>query len=130
VGELAVRPVDLAPLVEQGQNLSHLTVEEAVHRRPARGPVAELLLSPADQPPVRAELTDLQHLAGATDCPAGLDGGVDQVEQPGLGGRVDPAGDAATQPQPPFPSTSVNRTASSLHASDNRATSALACSSS
>lgn len=127
--ELAVRTVNFPPLVEQGQDLGHLSLEQAVQRRPARSSVGELIVSPTDQPPVGAQLADLQHVAAATDRPAGLDRGIDQLEQAGLG-RVDPAGDAATQPQPPFPSTSVNRTASSLHASDNRATSALACSSS
>ena len=32
VGELAVRPVDLAPLVEQRHDLGHLVPEQAVHR--------------------------------------------------------------------------------------------------
>ena len=51
-------------------------------------------------------------------------------EQPDLGGRVDAVRDPATQPQPSFPSTSVSFTASSLQASDSRAISAFAASSS
>ena len=76
------------------------------------------------------DLAELEDTAGAADGPAGIERLVNQVQQPGLGGRVDPVRDPATQPQPPFPSTIVSLTASSLHASDNRAISALAASSS
>jgi hypothetical protein len=76
------------------------------------------------------DLAELKHATSAPQRPTCLDRLVNQVQQSGLGGRIDAAWDAATQPQPPFPSTNVNRTASSLHASESRATSALACSSS
>lgn len=45
-------------------------------------------------------------------------------------GRIDAVRDRTGQPQPSFPSTKVSLTASSLHASDSRAISALAASSS
>ena len=128
--ELAMRPVGLAPLLEQGQDLLGLLSEQPVHRGPARSPVRELAPGPAGEPAVDTDLAELEHPSGAADRPPCLDRVVDQVQQAGLGGRIDPAWDTATQPQPPFPSTNVNRTASSLHASDNRATSALACSNS
>ena len=128
--ELAMRSVGLAPLLEQGEDLLGLLGEEPVHRGPARRPVGEPAAGSAGQPAVGPDLAELEHFAGASDRPARLDRFVDQVQQAGLGDRIDTAWDAATQPQPPFPSTNVNFTASSLHASESRATSALACSSS
>lgn len=128
--ELAVRPVDLAPLVEQGQDLGRLLGQDAVHRGPARRAVAEAAAGSTGVPPVGTDLAQIEHCAGAPSCPTGIDGFVYEVQQFGLGGRVDPAWDSATQPQPPFPSTNVSLTASSLQASESRATSALAASSS
>ena len=128
--ELAVRAVGLAPLLEQRQDLLGFLSQKPMHRRPARCPVGELAPGPAGEPAMSPDLSDLEHTAGAADRPTGLDRIIDQVQQAGLGGRIDAAWDAATQPQPPFPSTNVNLTASSLHASESRATSALACSSS
>ena len=130
MGELAVGPVDIAPLVEQGQDLGGLLGQDAVHRGPAGLGIGQFPVSPAGVPAVSTDLADPEHPARPAGRPTGLDGGVDQVQQPGLGDRVHPARDPATQPQPPFPSTSVSLTASSLQASDKRAISALACSSS
>lgn len=79
---------------------------------------------------MRADLAEFELMAGAAHRPPGIDRVVKQAEQPGLGGRVDPVRDPATQPQRPFPSTRVNRTAISLSASDSRAFSALAAASS
>jgi hypothetical protein len=79
---------------------------------------------------VRADLAELKLVSHTPDRPARVEGLVDQVEQPGLRGRVNPARDPATQPQVPFPSMSISFTAISLTVSDSRATSALASSSS
>lgn len=128
--KFAVGPVDLAPLLEQRQDLLGLLSQDAVHRRPARLGVSQLAAGPAGVPSVGPDLTDLEHPAGSSDRPARLDGLLDQVEQTRLGGRVDAPGDPATQPQPSFPSTSVSFTASSLQASDNLAISVFAASSS
>ncbi len=128
--ELAMRPVDLAPLVEQGQDLFGLLGQQSVHRGPTRGPVGELAPGSTGEPAMGPDLAEFEHATDTSDRPPGLDRVVDQVQQAGLGGRIDAAWDTATQPQPPFPSTNVNRTASSLHASESRATSALACSNS
>lgn len=128
--ELAVRVVGLAPLLEQGQDLLGFLRQEPVHRGPARSTVDQLATGTAGQPAVGSDLAELEHGTGAADRPPCFDGVVDQAQQAGLGGRIDAAWDVATQPQPPFPSTNVNRTASSLHASESRATSARACSSS
>ena len=130
MSELAVRPVGLAPLLEQGQDLLDFLSQQPMHRGPARHPIDQVPPSPAGEPAVGSDLTELEHTADTSDRPPSLDCFVDQVEQGGLGGRIDAAWDAATQPQPPFPSTNVNRTASSLQASESRATSARACSSS
>lgn len=130
MGELAVGPVDLAPLIEQREDLRSLLGQDAVHRTPARGPVDQRPESPAGHPAVGADLAELEHPASPSQRPAPLDRGVEQVQQAGLGGRVDPVRDSATQPQPSFPSTSVSLTANSLQASDSRAISAFAASSS
>ena len=130
MGEFAVRPVDLAPLVEQGQDLGFLLGQDPVHREPARRPVGQPAAGPAGVPAVGADLAESECPAGAADTPAGVEGFVDEIEQPCLGGRIYPARDSATQPQPSFPSTSVSFTASSLQASDSRAISAFAASSS
>ena len=130
MGELAMRAVRVTPLIEQGQNLRGLLVQQPMHRRPARRPVGQPAPRPAGEPTIGPDLADLQHAAGSPDRPPGLDRLIDQVQQAGLGGRIDTVWDPATQPQPPFPSINTSFTASSLHASDNRATSALARSSS
>ena len=130
VGELAMRAVDLAPLVEQRQDLGDLLVEQPVHRRPARRRSASCPAARrASQRCARTSRRSSSWQARRSDQPR-LDRVVEQLEQRGLGGRVDPARDPATQPQPPFPSTSISLTAISLSASDSRATSALAASSS
>jgi hypothetical protein len=53
---------------------------------------------------------------------------VQQLKQGALGGRIDPAGDLATQPQPSFPSISISFTAICFSASPSRSASASACS--
>jgi hypothetical protein len=130
VSQLAVRPVGLAPLIEQGQNLSGLLRQQPVHRCAAWDLVGELAAGPAGDPAVRANLTELQHPSSRADRPPAVESVIEQVQQAGLGGRVHPVRDPATQPQPPFPSTSVSLIANSLQASDSRATSAFAASNS
>ena len=130
MGELAVGAVDLAPLLEQRQHLGGFLGQDGVNRGPARCLVGQATAGPAGVPAVGTPLGQPQRGACAAQAPAGPDGVVDQGQQPGLGDRVHPAWDSATQPQPPFPSTNVSLTASSLQASESRATSALACSSS
>ena len=108
MGKLAVGPVDVAPLVKQRHDLRR--------PRPASSPCSGLPpgarsanrpRSRRRQPAPHPTLVELQ-TSSRTDAPASRrDRLIDQVEQPVLGGRVDPAGDAATQPQPSFPSTRV-----------------------
>ena len=96
--ELAVRAVGLAPLLEQGQDLLGLLRQEPVHRGPARSTVDQLAQCSAGEPAMDPDLTDLEHRSGSADRPPGLDRVVDQIQQAGLGGRVDAAWDVATQP--------------------------------
>src|SRR5204863_6180384 len=113
-GEVAMRAADLARLVVQRHDLGHLVVEETVHRVGPGPAVGQLSGGAALGPPPRPTLAELQLTAGAPERPAGLDGVGEQVQQVGLGGLVDAGGDSATQPQRPFPSTSINLTAISL----------------
>src|SRR4051794_40246368 len=125
-----MRAVDLAPLLEHRQDLRGLAGEQAVHR-PATGPlVGQGAALGALGPAVRPDPTELEDLGGAGRGPALGDGLAQQTEQGLLGGRVDSAWDSATQPQGPFPSISINLTASSFTVSDNRAISAFAASNS
>ena len=94
--ELAVGPIDLAPLVEQGQYLRCFLGQDGVHRRSAGLGVGELSAGPAGVPAVRPNLPEVKHPARSPGRPAGVDRLVDQVQQPGLGGRIDPARDPAT----------------------------------
>jgi hypothetical protein len=130
MGELAVGPVDLAPLVKQRHDLGDLVGEQPVQRAAARAVILQLVGGAASEPPVGTHQAKLQHPAGRTKLPAGLHRLLDEVQQAGLGGRVDPGWDPATEPQRPFPSTNSSLTASSLSASPSRAASALACASS
>ena len=96
MGELAMRAVDLAPLVEQGEDLGHLVPEQPVHGRPARRSIRQLPASPTAQPAVRPPLGELELVAGPAQRPAGVEGLLEQVQQAGLGGRVHPGRDPAT----------------------------------
>ena len=107
MGELAMRAVDLAPLVVQRHDLGHLVVEETVHRAAARRPVGQFAGRSALHPAVGAYLAQLELAARPPHTPAGVDRVGDEVEQPCFGDLVDAAGDRATQPQRSFPSTSI-----------------------
>jgi hypothetical protein len=130
VGELAMGAVSLAPLVEQPDDLGDLPVQQPMQGAATRTAVGQLVGGAAAKPPVGPHRAKLQHLAGGTELPAGLHRLLDQLQQTGLGGRIHPRRDPATQPQRPFPSTSSSLTANSLSASPNRVASALACCSS
>jgi hypothetical protein len=129
VGQLAVAAVGLAPLVEQGQDLALLFRQQPVHRRTGAG-VIQRPGPRAGHPALGAALGKLEDLAGRPVRPALRDGLGEQVEQAGFRVGVDPPRDGAAQPQCPFPSTKVSLTAISFRASDSRAISARAASSS
>jgi hypothetical protein len=130
VGELSVRAVDVTPLVVERHDLGHLVVEQAVHGAAARRLVVEGPDAAPAHPAIGAGLAEIELRARPAKAPAGVGGSLEQVEQRLLGGRVDTGGDVATQPQCPFPSTSMSFTAISLSASPRRAASARAASSS
>ena len=102
-----------------------------MHRAPAGPRVVEALtVSDANTPPLQAALGQLQAHARRPGAPPGRLGAHDQIHQRRLRGRIHPARDPATQPQGPFPSTSVNLTAISANAVRRRSISAPAASSS
>src|ERR1035438_185356 len=130
VRELSVRAIDISPGLEQIEDRGHLKRSEPVHRVPA-GPLVGQAVSVAPASPApRATLIQLEIRARAAMLPAASDGLVDQAEQLVLGGRVQIGRDPATQPQRSFPSANIKRTPISLIASESRAISALASTSS
>ena len=96
MGQLAVRPVGLPPLFEEGQHLLGLCGQQGVHRRPARCTVGQGAAGAAAQPAVHPPLRQLQDLAGMPQPPAAIQGLLNQIEQAGLGDHIDPAWDPAT----------------------------------
>ena len=130
MGELTMRTVDLSPLIEERQNLGLLGGEQTVYRGSSRSLVDQLAPGSAGQPTVCSAFGEFELAAGSAQGPALVERVADQVKQAGLGGRLDPGGDSATQPQPSFPSISISLTAISFNASPKRAFSALASSSS
>lgn len=96
MGQLAVRAVDLAPLLEHRQDRLGLLGQNAVQRRSTRLGIREPVGLPARQPTVDAPLGQVQPAAGPPPAPPGLARLVKQREQRFLRGRVDPARDLAT----------------------------------
>jgi hypothetical protein len=95
VGELAVGPVDLAPLVKQRHDLGDLVGEQPVQRAATRTVVGQLVGGAAAKPPVGTHRAKLQRPAGRTKLPARHHRLLDQVQQAGLGGLIDPRWDPA-----------------------------------
>ncbi len=96
MGQLTVRPVNLAPLVEQRHDLGGLVGQDPVGWVAARRVVVELVTLTTGQPPPRPTLPEVQFAAGPAQRPTRGNGMVDQLEQPCLGGRVDAQRDPAT----------------------------------
>src|SRR4051812_32877323 len=116
-----MRAIGLAPRVEQLNDRVALVGEQAMHGPPAGRPVLQAAGFTALPPAPRAALGELEIRARAAVLPARGGRLVDELQQPGLGGRVDAARDRATQSQRPFPSASINRTPISFSASDSLA---------
>jgi hypothetical protein len=115
---------------EDGEDRLLLGRRDRVHRMPARRAVIERARGPALAPAPRAALAELQIRAGAAVIPAVGDRSIDELQQRVLRGRLDPSRDPATQSQRPFPSANINLTPISFSASESRAISALAATSS
>ena len=56
MGQFAVGPVDIAPLLEQRQDLGCLIGQHPMHRGPTRGPVSQPATGPPGVPPVGTDL--------------------------------------------------------------------------
>ena len=132
VRELAVRAVGLAPLLEQRQDLGAPRSEQPVHRRPARR------LSASSPRPRGGRSTGAPGPGRQVQDPAGPRAASSRARRRRRAARAAPpwwprrpgAGRRPLSPNRPFPSTRISFTAISLTASDNRAISALAASSS
>jgi hypothetical protein len=124
-----MRAIDVLELLEDREDLGFLVRGDAVQR--GAGPpidqgAGRLELAPAP----RAPLAQLEVAADAPVIPSTGNRLVDEIQELVLGGRRDTPRDPATQSQRPFPSASINRTPISFSASESRAISALAATSS
>lgn len=108
MGELAVGAVDRPPLVGEGEDLVDLPGQEAVDGVAARREIPEAPGCGAFGPPPVTLPVDAEDPAGPLDAPPGVDRAVDERQQLGLGGGVDPAGDRTVQAQPAFPRNTDN----------------------
>ena len=124
MSELATRSVDVAPLIEQRQDLSLLPLQEPADRVPARAGVTEAALSSASLPPPRPTPAQFDHRTRPVQRPAGIDRTVDQGQQRRHGGPVDTGGDRTAHPQCDFPPSAANSTACSTTVAWSRLTSA------
>ena len=118
MGELAVRPVDRSPLFSDSEDLRDFVGQHRMHRRAARGEVAERAqLAPAGPPAVHPVVADLPHTGGPCVPEPGGNGVVDGVADQlfYLGG--DSRRDRSVQSQPDFPRTMANSIAWTLIAS-------------
>ena len=124
--QLAVRPIDRPPPLDQVQDRGLLTRQQPVHRVATRRAVDQRgVCDQPGAPAVHPHIGDAQHRAGAGMGPAGIHGVIDQLEQLLLGMAVHTRWHRAqTQPKRDFPRTSVSSTANSVSASDNLAFSA------
>jgi len=125
-----MRAVDLPERLEQLEDLRDLPRQQPVHGVPSRRAVLELAEIATRPPAPRAALGEPQDLARRAVREPISQRPVDQLQQPGLGGRLDTQRDPATQPQRSFPSCNMSRTPISFSASDNLAISASAATSS
>lgn len=112
--ELAVRPVDLAPPLGEGEDGVALGRQQPVQRRPGP-PVGELPARVTLAPAAHPVQVDPEGQGGPAGRPAGVDGDVEQVEQAGLDGGVHARGDrAGGQSQRAFPCCRCSATACSV----------------
>jgi len=126
VGELAVRAVDLAPVLDQVEHRLFFVGQDPMQRVPAGAAVLEGPIGPAEPPALHTPTAHTQNVTRLLQRPARRLRVVVQHEQGGLllGGET-AEGRVEVQAERCFPRTSDNSIASSLTASDNRAFSAL-----
>ena len=99
--ELAVRPVDKAPLLDQIEDRLLLPIKQAVDRAAARISVGQRAgLSESLTPAVRTDVGEVKHPTAAGVRPAVGDGAVDQPQQLELWSRRGPGRKARALPSP------------------------------
>src|SRR3954447_19729781 len=120
-----MRAVNLAPLLEQGEDLGFLPGQQAMDRPSSAGDILEPVEDLAVPPSPRPLPVEFEHTADPGQRPAGLHGVVDDAQQDRLGGPVDSSWDRAAQSQAAFPRSAANSMACSTIVACNRVTSAV-----
>ena len=127
MGELAVRPVDLSPGLEQGHDRGPFGLQQPVQRMPAWGPVGELPGLTPGLPPAQPNVIETEQARRPPRRPAALDSMIDQVKQAGLDTLFHAWRDqAGAQSQRAFPSCRCIATACSVTVARSRSISSLA----
>ena len=103
MGELAMGAVNLAPLVEQGDDLGDLLGQQPVDRAAARGQVLQLVGGTTLQPPPRAPLAQLQRGARRPHRPASLTAWFSKTSRPALVAASTLGGTRPLSPNALFP---------------------------
>ena len=93
--ELAVRNVDVAPVVEEGNDGGFFPVEQAMYRVPARRTISERVRGPAAMPAPCPLPVDLEHTTDPCQAPARLDSVIDDLEETFFCGRINTRRDRA-----------------------------------
>ena len=97
--QLAMRPIDIGPLIEHGDDLVFLGGGEPMNRVPSRGGIVEAdTVGDPTTPPPQAALGQLQIPACRPHAPPAGHRLIDQADQGCLGGRIDSLSDSATPP--------------------------------
>ncbi len=125
MSKFPMREINVTPGFEQVKNLGFLPRKEAVYRVPTRRAVSETPCVASSMPTPHSTPVHRQHGTDPAQCPAGVDGIINQSEQTLLGGPVDTGGDRAVQPQLAFPRRAANSMACSTIAACKRPISAL-----
>ena len=128
--QLAVRAIDLTPLVGQLEDRGDLLGPERVHRPPARPAILQPPGGLTRLPEARAPLRQPEHPARMSEAPPGARGLGEQPQKRRLDTGVDARRDRAYQPERVFPRNATNSIACSLTVSSKRAISARAAASS
>ena len=127
VRELAVRPVDLTPGLEQRQDRGPFGGQQTVQRGTPRGPVDQLPAVPPMLPTGQPGVVDTEPGGRPPRRPARVDGVVHQVQQAGLDACVHSGRDrAGAQSQYAFPSARWMTTACSVTVARSRSISSRA----
>ncbi len=125
MSEFPMREINITPRFEEVTDLGFLPFKDAVYRVPTRCAVSETPSVASSLPTPHSATVQLQHRADPAQCPAGVDGVINQTQQTLLDGPVDTGGDWTVQPQLAFPRRAANSMACSTIVLWRRETSAL-----